>query len=405
MARERFLLVGNSTYMNHGSEAIVRGTVIILREFFDRPEIVSAELALFPYDGISETDAGIIHEPVFMPKRHSVEWFFNQAQKAILTRPVFNKRFARRMLLPEIKKADAVLSLGGDNYIKRPFFHIAQTDLAEDLKIPAILWCASVGPFTGSARYQKSVFNHLRNLSGIFVRETVSQQYLADNGVKDNVYLVEDPAFLMEPEMPDGELVENLSRNAIGISLSNLFLSHTRFSENHEDAVYRIVEAVRQRFGRPIILVPHCVQNRHDDHALLDGVLKNNARRWTDVKCLPKLWTAAQIKWAISKLHAFVGARAHATIAAFSTYVPTVSLVYSFKGEGFNHRLFNCLDYVVKKEQCEPEIIVEKLELVLDNHDEIRKTLQGKMIEAKKGAMRAGHLLKKIISDSSLLGR
>lgn len=405
MAPERFLLAGNSTYTNHGSEAIVRGTVIILREFFDRPEIVSAETERFPYSYIPETDPGITHKPVFWPKRYSVQWFFNQAAKAILTRPVAYKRFARRML-HEIRKADAVLSLGGDAYIKRPFSRIARNDLAADVKTPIILWGASVGPFTGSIRYQKSVFNHLRRLTGIFVRETVSQQYLADNGVKDNVYLVEDPAFLMEPEMPDDrEFVENLPRGAIGISLSGLFLNQTRFSEKHKAAVCKIVGAVRQRFGRPIILVPHCVDYDDDDHALLEGVLRENASRWPDVICLPKLCPAAEIKWVISKLHAFVGARAHATIAAFSTYVPTVSLVYSFKGEGFNQRLFNCLDYVVKKEQCEPEIIVEKLELVLDNHDQIRKTLQEKMIEVKKGAMRAGHLLKKIISNSSVLER
>jgi colanic acid/amylovoran biosynthesis protein len=401
----QFLLAGNSTYTNHGSEAIVRGTVIILREFFEHPEIVSAETERFPYSDVPESDPGIIHKPVFLPKPHSIHWFSNQVRKAIFTRPVAYKHFAKG-LLPEIKKADVVLSLGGDGYRKKPFLAIAENDLAIEAKTPVILWGASVEPFAGSLKYQKSVFNHLRRLTGIFVRETISQQYLADNGIKDNVYLVEDPAFLMEPEMPDDpEFVENLPRGAIGISLSGLFLNQTRFAENHEDAVYRIVEAVRQRFGRPIILVPHCVDYEDNDYALLDGVLKANASHWPDVICLPKLLPAAQIKWVISKLHAFVGARAHATIAAFSTYVPTVSLVYSFKGEGFNQHLFGCLDYVVKTEQCEPEIIAEKLDLVLDNHDEIRKTLQEKMIKIKKGAMRAGHLLKKIISNSSVLER
>lgn len=405
MARERFLLAGNSTYMNHGSEAIVRGTVIILREYFDRPEIISAETALFPYTDIPETDPEIIHKPVFLPKPNSIRWFLHQARKAILTRPVAYKHFTRS-LLPEIIQADAVLSLGGDNYIKRPFLQIAQNDLAENLKTAAILWGASVGPFTGSIKYQKSVFDHLRRLTGIFVRETISQQYLADNGVKDNVFLVDDPAFLMEPKVPDEkEFVESFPRGAIGISLSNLFLNQTRFSENPEDAVYKIVETIRRRFGRPIVLVPHCVNYGRDDHALLNGVLKKNNSHWPDVKCLPKLWSAAQIKWAISKLHAFVGARAHSTIAAFSTYVPTVSLAYSFKAEGFNQRLFNCLDYVVKKEQCEPEVIVDKLALVMDNSDEIRKILREKMAKVRKGALWAGHLLKKIISDRGLLER
>lgn len=394
----RFLLAGNSTYTNHGSEAIVRGTVIILREFFDRPEIVSAETERFPYSDIPETDPGIVHKPFFWPKRYSVRWFLSQTRKVPFLLPVFYKHFPK-MLLPEIRKADAMLSLGGDAYIKKPFLHIAENELAVDVKTPIILWGASVGPFTGSPRYQRSVFNHLRRLNGIFVRETVSQQYLADNGVQDNVHLVEDPAFLMEPEVPDDrEFVESFPPGAIGIALSNLFLKQTPFSENHKAAVFEIVEAVRQRFGRPIILVPHCVDYDDDDHALLEGVLKENGSRWLDVLCLPKLWTAAQIKWAISQLHAFVGARAHSTIAAFSTYVPTVSLAYSFKAEGFNQRLFNCLDYVVQKEQCEPELIVEKLELVMAHSDEIRRNLREKMIEVRKGAMRAGQLLKRIMS-------
>ena len=139
-----------------------------------------------------------------------------------------------------------------------------------------------------------------------------------------------------------------------------------------------------------------------DDHALLYGVLKKNISRWPDVICLPKLWTAAQIKWAISRLHCLVAARMHAMIAALSTYVPTVSLSYSFKAEGFNQRLFNCLDFVVKKEQYEPDVVVEKLELVMDNSDEIRENLRNKMIEVRKGAMRAGYLIKRIISDRGL---
>ena len=401
----KFLLTGNSTYMNHGSEAIVRGTTVILRELFDHPEIISAETKPPFQPDIIETDSEITHKPVLLPKPYSIQWFFNQMRKAILTRPVAYKCFVGT-LLPEIEKADAVLSLGGDGYIGRPFLAIAENELAMETKTPVILWGASVGPFTGSLKYQRSIFNHLRKLNAIFVRETISQKYLADNGVKDNVYIVDDPAFMMKPEIPnDNKFIETIPDGAIGISLSGLFLNQTRFSENHRLAVYNIVEAVRQRFGRPIILVPHCVDYSQCDHALLNGVLVENASRWPDVICLPKLCPATQIKWVISKLYAFVGARTHATIAAFSTHVPTVSLVYSFKGEGLNQRLFNCLDYVVRKEQCEPEIIVKKLELAIDNYDEIRKNLQEKMIEVKKGAMRAGYLLKEIVYNGSVLER
>lgn len=396
----RFLLAGNSTYTNHGSEAIVRGTAVILRKFFNHPEIISAETQRFPYSNILETDPEIIHKPVFFPKPHSSRWFFNQLQKALFTRPVAYKRILRG-LLSEIKKADCMLSIGGDAYRKQPFVHMAENELAMEAKIPVILWGASVEPFAGSLKYQKSVFDHLKRFNGIFVRETVSQNFLADNGVKDNVYLVEDPAFLMEPVEPaDPQYSINLPKGAIGISLSSLFLNQTRFFENHKAAVYNIVEAVRQRFGRPIILIPHCVDFDDDDHALLNGTLQENRPKWSNVTCLPKFFSAAETKWVISRLYALVGARAHSTIAAFSSHVPTVSLVYSFKGEGFNKRLFNSLDYAVKKEQCEPETITKKLELIIDDYDNIRKILQDKMIEIEKGAMRAGQLLKEILKTN-----
>ena len=73
------------------------------------------------------------------------------------------------------------------------------------------------------------------------------------------------------------------------------------------------------------------------------------------------------------------------------------------KAEGFNRRLFDSLDYVIKTEQFSPELVVEKLELVMDSSDEIRENLQQKMIEVRNRAMQAGLLLKKIISGSSIL--
>ena len=95
----RFLFVGNSTYMNHGSEAIVRGTVAILRKFFDSPEFISAEVEAFPYANVPERDPGIVHRPVFLPKPYSFERFYNQARKALITRPRAYKCFVREKLL------------------------------------------------------------------------------------------------------------------------------------------------------------------------------------------------------------------------------------------------------------------------------------------------------------------
>lgn len=269
------------------------------------------------------------------------------------------------------------------------------------LKKVAVIWGASIGPFGGSTLYRRRVFEHLKKLNGIFVREVTTQNYLAENGVTGNVYLVEDPAFVMDPEEPDSkEFIERFPKGAIGISLSHLFLSRTRFRNSCKAGVYEIVEAIRRRFGRPIVLISHCVADGNsNDYELLNSALKENASKWHDVVCWPRFMPAAQIKWVISRLHCLVAARTHATIAAFGSCVPTVSLVYSFKGMGINKRLFGGPSYVVTKEDCSVETIVEKLELVLADYDKIRRTLEEKIPLVKAGSMRAGEYLKRVMSN------
>ena len=398
-----FLFVANSPYSNHGSEAIVRGTVEILRRTFDDPRFVSAENEVYPYCDAPETDPGIIHKPVYFPKRRSLQHLRLQATKALLGRDRAYELFARR-LVPEMDRADAVMFLGGDAFIGKPYYDLAVGRLAIKRGKTTVLWGASVGPFTGSEAYNCKAFEQLKRYSAIFIREEVSKKYLADNGVSDNVHFIQDPAFMMQLEKPtDAKLLGRLAEfggSAVGVSLSRLFLRHTPYGQQHMRGAYEIIEAIRQASGRPLVLVSHCVADYDDDYALLNGVLTDNAEKWPDVICLPKLMPPAQIKWVISKLDAMVGARTHSTIAAFGTCTPTVSLVYSFKGEGLNRKLFGSLDYLVRKEDCTPPAVVEKLNLVLSRKDEIRRRLEQVMPHIQAESVRAGTVLKGIIENS-----
>lgn len=400
MARKRFLFLGNSTYVNHGSEAIVRGTVEILRKTFQDPMFVSVDLLHYPYKQIQESDKGISHKVLYYPKPGSFHKLILQLSKGLLTREVAYKLYVRQ-ILREMREADAVLFLGGDGFINKPYYPIACSHQALRLNKITIIWGASIGPFGGSVLYRRRVFKHLRKLTGLFVRETVTQAYLADNNLSENVYLVEDPAFVMEPEEPpERSFVEQYPQGAIGVSLSRLFLRMTRYKDNLESGAYQIIEAVRQ-FGRPVVLIGHCVSDNENDYELLNSLLQDNASRWPNIICLPRFMPAAQIKWAISRLHCLVAARTHATIASFSSFVPTVSLIYSFKGLGINQRLFGDLRYAVTKEECSVETVVKKLGLVLTNHGEIRRILQEKMPEVKAGSIRAGEYLKSIMSKTN----
>ena len=116
------------------------------------------------------------------------------------------------------------------------------------------------------------------------------------------------------------------------------------------------------------------------------------------VHLLPDDLCAAEYKWIISKCIAFIGARTHATIAAFSTGVPTVSLAYSIKALGLNKLLFDTDNYCLQPEHLTPEAVVEKVQLVLDKSVEIRRQLMDQKGKIIADAFKAGEAMRRILN-------
>ena len=72
---------------------------------------------------------------------------------------------------------------------------------------------------------------------------------------------------------------------------------------------------------------------------------------------IPPIYNAPETKWIISKMKFFAGARTHSTIAALSSYVPTLSFAYSIKAKGINKDIFGHEDLLyepgkIKSKNC-----------------------------------------------------
>ncbi len=87
-----------------------------------------------------------------------------------------------------------------------------------------------------------------------------------------------------------------------------------------------------------IALIPHVVQNGNDDRTLLNRL--RDEMRGGERICIVNDCNCLQLKGIISNCVLFVGARTHATIAAYSTYVPTLVVGYSTKAIGIAKDLF-----------------------------------------------------------------
>jgi polysaccharide pyruvyl transferase WcaK-like protein len=90
-----------------------------------------------------------------------------------------------------------------------------------------------------------------------------------------------------------------------------------------------------------------------------------------------------QLKGFISRCRFFIGARTHATIAAYSTCVPTLVMGYSTKSRGIATDLFGTDDHYVLpvQELTAPEALTDAFRWIMEREQEIRSRLEAVMPE------------------------
>ena len=109
---------------------------------------------------------------------------------------------------------------------------------------------------------------------------------------------------------------------------------------------------------------------------------------------------AKQIKGHIGSCDAFIGARTHSTIAAYSTCVPTVVIGYSIKSRGIAQDIFGTqADYVIPVGDVGGDILVQAVKRLITNNKALHAYLTQTMPEYKKSANQAAEALKEIIFE------
>ena len=94
----------------------------------------------------------------------------------------------------------------------------------------------------------------------------------------------------------------------------------------------------------------------------------------------------------------FIGARTHATIAAYSTCVPTLVVGYSIKAKGIAKDLFGDYEnYVVSAQNLnESDELIMAFEWMKKNEKSIRKHLNSFIPSYKEKALLAGKKIREM---------
>lgn len=399
-----FILAGNGPYDNRGCEAIVRGTVQILKHYYDYPRFFCVSIfqnqEQFEQQLKEEYDPTIIHKKTDTNHtRFSRGWALQKILRK--TAPKSYMKSVYKELDRKIDESKAVLSIGGDNYSLDygiPKLFTGLDDLVLKKKKPIIIWGASVGPFDRLPAYERYMAKHLQNITGIFARESATIEYLENIGITENVYKAVDPAFLMDATEPQfGKEIE-IEEDSIGINLSPLMAKYV-CNENMEswvNASSEIVKEIAKRSDNRIYLIPHVTSPHTNDYLFLKKVKARIKDTEQEITLIPPIYNASETKWIISQMKFFAGARTHSTIAALSSYVPTLSFAYSLKAIGINKDIFGHRDYCLNSEELNPETIADKIELMLEKKHKIKSELDTSIPKIKKEALLVGKTLQEI---------
>ncbi|MBW6464226.1 MAG: polysaccharide pyruvyl transferase family protein [Firmicutes bacterium] len=354
----RIYLSGQRTFRNRGCEAIVRSTVGLLRKQFPSIEV------LVPSDNIERDrrqwpqaiDNGVKFVQAYMPS-YARYWVNLQRLPVPALKRAGCPFPAPAWLKAQIASVDAVLAIGGDNYsldYRIPSPVMGLDKLAMDMGKPVILWGASVGPFEREPAFVPAIVKHLARMKTIAVRETVSYGYLTEALGLKNVSLIADPAFNLQKEEIDLKPFwpEAGVEGVLGLNVSPLIERYKRAGQSLIDETVAFVNHVVIEKGMGVLLVPHVTALAGADDSKSDyGYMNRLISRCSDlgdrIRLVPDCYNAAQLKYIIGNLRYFIGARTHATIAAMSSRIPTVSIAYSVKAQGINRDLFGSEEMVL----------------------------------------------------------
>ena len=351
---------------NHGCEAIVRSSINMLDK---RVQLFS----LYPEQdyryGVNEIcDIKEDREDKLLPK--SKEWFFAGVQAKLTHRIDREIRYSRRALIDCVQRNDICLSVGGDNYCYKGTEIISSVNANLRRKgAKLVLWGCSIEP---ELIYQKEIANDLKKYNLITARETIS--YNALKKINNNTVLVSDPAFTLkrvDAPFPNGFQ----EKNVIGINISPLILSIVKDSRVILRAFNNLISYILNNTNYSVALIPHVIWENNDDRSVLKTLYSpyknsNRIKMIEDCNCM-------QLKGYIARCKMFIGARTHATIAAYSSNVPTLVIGYSVKAKGIARDIFGTEEnYVLPVQDIHDDfILIDQFRWMENNYISIKKHL------------------------------
>jgi len=325
---KRIMLYNHGGCANHGCEAIVRSTAAL---FAGR-----ATLSLSSDQAENDKNAGLTGLERIIPSTISslsVRRIINSIAFR-LGQPRENEIARKYGTTVDLgKRSDICLSIGGDTYCYNHQEHLQVINARlRRAKKPLVLWGCSVEPDLLSG----VTLEDLKAYDLIVARESITEEAMKSAGLPVMRWC--DPAFTLAYEelpLPDGWQ----EGDTVGINVSPLVLHKAKDGDAALTAFAALIRHILDTSSSAVALIPH-VTWAHDNDLDALNALKAAFEDEPRVFVLPGSLNALQLKGYIRRLSMLVTARTHASIAGYSSAVPTLVIGYSVKAKGIARDLF-----------------------------------------------------------------
>lgn len=372
---KHYILYSHDGSGNHGCEALVRTTIELLQDSDTSFTLSSTRPEEDLAYGIDKLcDVVKIHSKSKSVKK---DLKFLKAYYQLKAK----KNYIPMDRLAELeafnaRKGDIAFSIGGDSYCYGFTDEMAiRNKLWKKGGLKTVYWGCSIEP---DLLEDPEIAKDIATFDLITARESIS--YEALKRVNSNTVLVSDSAFALKT-VKEPLPIELNNREIVGLNLSplveNLEKKKGIIRRNYEV----LIEHIINNTDWSILLIPHVVWEGTDDRIINDFFFdkyKDCGRVFAveDANC-------EVLKGYISRCRFFIGARTHATIAAYSSCVPTIVLGYSVKSKGIAKDLFGSYENYVLPVQSikQPNNIVDAFKWLVANEDRIKNNLQNVLPE------------------------
>ncbi len=367
--KKRILFYGVGTFKNRGVEALVQSTL----KQIDKSKY-DVSVATFDYDLNKNFYAGKVKYIKHYKKSDELDENDKKLEEQYKKEEFDYDKFEllyQKEVVKEIESSDICISIGGDNYCYDYCTWLYSLDKkSHQNNKKTILWGASLFEEINDLE----LINDLTNFDVLVMRESISYNAVKKIIPEEKLILTVDPAFALEKKKVELNKWYK-DKKYIILNISPLTIK----TESQFAGVIKLIKHILKDTEYSICLLPHVTTDDCND---LDGLTKLKEKFKNEKRLFLEKgnYNCNELKYIISKSELVVRARTHASIAAYSTCVPTLVIGYSVKSKGIAKDIFGTYDnYVISASLVKDDALCQKFDYINEHKQEIKTILEEKM--------------------------